>query len=275
MYRRASKRRETHRERNARNVLMLGIQTTHVPSDILNTAAPPVKATTQKFCLSLPSDAQLLHWTLVDDGVLPDGYCAYFADLMGSVESAAARQARATFVDNPSADLFVHQFHKDMSQVRSQEKTVADQFAQAFTHRLSRFLHENTGRAINARSSRDQLRGRTQKKWNARGGSTSSQSCSLILSTPIGHILKANPMDCQYLGAGRRASTLHALVRYSKNFLQWLISARSKSVAKSHAIEVLFATLADASNFLRRSRVLWMRKSCRKQEFISSWQKRY
>ena len=68
---------------------------------------------------NLPSDAQLLFWTLVDDGVWPDGYCAYFADLMGSVESAAARQARATFLDNPSADLFVHQFHKDMSQVRS------------------------------------------------------------------------------------------------------------------------------------------------------------
>ena len=63
---------------------------------------------------------------------------------MGSVKSAAARQARATFLDNPSADLFVHQFHKDMSQVRSQEKTVADQFAHAFTllHEKHRTRHQ-------------------------------------------------------------------------------------------------------------------------------------
>ena len=57
----------------------------------------------------------------------------YFVKLVDSVELAAARQARATFFDNPSADLFVHQSHKDRSQVRSREKTVADQFAQAFT----------------------------------------------------------------------------------------------------------------------------------------------
>ena len=43
---------------------------------------------------SVLSDAQLLCWALVDDGVLPDVHITYFTDLMASVESAAARQAR-------------------------------------------------------------------------------------------------------------------------------------------------------------------------------------
>ena len=57
------------------------------------------------------SHAQLLYWTSVDDGALPDGHFPQFVLLMNSVEAAAARQARATFLDIPQADLFAHRFH--------------------------------------------------------------------------------------------------------------------------------------------------------------------
>ena len=62
---------------------------------------------------SLPSDAQLLCWTLVDDGVLPDGYCTYFADLM----SAAARQG--DLPGQSSSGPLLHKFHQNKSQVQS------------------------------------------------------------------------------------------------------------------------------------------------------------
>ena len=41
-------------------------------------------------------------------------------------------------------------------------------------------------------------------------------------------MVKSNPSVYQYLGAGRRASTLRALVRYVENFLQWLSSVHQK-----------------------------------------------
>ena len=78
-----------------------------------------------------PSDAQVLYWTLVDDGALPDGFLEDFVLLMQSVESAAARQARTTFLDNPQADLFVHEFHKSQRLAATEEKSTADMFAQA------------------------------------------------------------------------------------------------------------------------------------------------
>ena len=161
--------------------------------------------------------------TLVDDGVLPDGYCTYFADLMASVESTAARQVRATFLDNAQADLFVHNFHHNKSQVQSREKTVADQFAQAFTlpPREYKTLLERT--LFSGPTPRNDAEELERTRW--------IHILATVLvdtPTPVGQILKANPTDCQYLGAGRRASTLRALVRYSKKILRWLTSAHQK-----------------------------------------------
>ena len=52
-----------------------------------------------------PSDAQLLYWTLEDDGVVPSGYEQDFLKLMSVVSGAAERQTRATFQDSPQAAL--------------------------------------------------------------------------------------------------------------------------------------------------------------------------
>ena len=80
----------------------------------------------------VPSDAQLLYWTLVDDGALPDGYLPHFVLLMNSVEAEAARQASPSFLGNPQADLFVHKFHQNKNGEATQERSAADVFAQAF-----------------------------------------------------------------------------------------------------------------------------------------------
>ena len=80
----------------------------------------------------IPSDAQMLYWTLIDDGSVPDGFLADFMVSMRSVESTAARKTRATFLDNPQADLFVHEFHKKKSGVATEEKSSADAFSQAY-----------------------------------------------------------------------------------------------------------------------------------------------
>ena len=53
------------------------------------------------------SSACVLYWTLVDDGALPDGYLVHFVQLLDSVDAAGARHARASFLDNAQADLFV------------------------------------------------------------------------------------------------------------------------------------------------------------------------
>ena len=50
--------------------------------------------------------------------------------------------------------------------------------------------------------------------------------------TPVGALLQANPGDFQYLGAGRRTSTLKSLVRHVKKYLQWLALSRLVSYLK-------------------------------------------
>ena len=40
------------------------------------------------------ADSQLLYWSLVDDGAIPDGFLSHFILLMSSVDAAAARLIR-------------------------------------------------------------------------------------------------------------------------------------------------------------------------------------
>ena len=59
----------------------------------------------------MPSDVQLLYWTLVEDRV-PDGFLSDFERLMTVVDAASDRQARASYVDNTQSALFLHELAK-------------------------------------------------------------------------------------------------------------------------------------------------------------------
>ena len=172
----------------------------------------------------VPSDAQILYWTLVDDGALPDGFIEDIVRLMESVESAAARQARMTFLDNPEADLFVHNFHRNQRRAATVEKSTADMFAQAVALPPRRYKTRLERTLFSGPTPRKDAEEQERSRWIL-------VLATLLMDTPtpVGQLLKANPSDFQYLGAGRRASTLRALVRYLRNILRWISSARQKS----------------------------------------------
>ena len=159
----------------------------------------------------IPTNAQLLYWTLVDDGALPNGYLSHFITLMNSVEAAAARQARVTFLNNPQADLLIHEFHQNWRKVAVLEKTAADVFAQAFAlpprkykTRLERSLF---------------LRAHSEERCRRVG--------KVSMDSEIGYVTDGHP----YAGWAviEVESTLRALVRCGRNFLKWLSSAHPKT----------------------------------------------
>ena len=65
--------------------------------------------------------------------------------------------------------------------------------------------------------------------WKDRVGSIFWQRYLWIHPLLVGQMLRSNPSDSQFIGAGRRASTLRALVRYVRNFFKWLSSAHQKT----------------------------------------------
>ena len=171
----------------------------------------------------VPSDPQLLYGTLVDDGAQPDGFLSQFVVLMAAVEPATARQARATFLDNAQADLIVHEYHKNKSHVEAQAKTAADVFAQAVAFPPRRFKTRLGRTLVSGPTLRKDAEELESSRWI-------HTLATLLMDTPtpIGQILKSNPSDCQHLRAGKRASTLRSLVRYSRNFMKRLSSAHQK-----------------------------------------------
>ena len=220
---------------------------------------------------------------LEDDGVPHDGHFTHFADLMVSVESAAARRARATFLDNPQADLFVHKFHQNKSQEQSREKTVADQLAQAFTLPPRKYKTRLERTLFSGPTPRKDAEELERSRW------IHNLATMLVdTPTPIGQILKSHPTDCQYLGAGPIASTLRALYDTAKMSsagclrpsrrsipLKWLILlGTSKFDVRSRAIVELFGTLADVTSFLKKLLARPMHKTCRRLKSINLWLRR-
>ena len=154
---------------------------------------------------------------------LPDGHLAQSVNLMAAVEPAASRQARATFLDNAQANPFVPVYHENKRLVDAQAQTAADVFAQAVALPPRRFktcLERTLFSGPTPRKDAEELE---RSRWI-------HTLATLLMDTPtpIGQILRSNSLDCQHLGAGRRASTLRSLVRYIRNFLRWLSSAHQK-----------------------------------------------
>ena len=99
-------------------------------------------------------------------------------------------------------------------------KSAADVFAQAFALPPRRYKTRLERTLFSGPTPRKDAEDLERSRWIH------------VLATPlmdtVGQILKSNPADYQYLVAGRRASTLRALVTHVKNFLKWLSSAHQK-----------------------------------------------
>ena len=103
---------------------------------------------------------------------------------------------KATFLDNPQADLFCTSSTRT-SHKYSREKNVADHFAAGF--------HASSEKVQDAPRACTLLRTDSEEGQRTR---CIHLLATILVDTPTssGQILKANPTDCQYLGAGRRAS---------------------------------------------------------------------
>ena len=68
--------------------------------------------------------------------------------------------------------------------------------------------------------------------------------------TPVGALLQAQPSDVQYLGAGRRASTVRSLVRHVQKFLAWHSVAHHSSFPSTvqHLVAYMKTRLAEPCN---------------------------
>ena len=163
-----------------------------------------------------PTDAQLLYWTLEDDGVVPPGYEQDFTQLMSVVCGAAERQARTTFLDSPQAALYLHNHEKEKGKAGHQAKSAEEQFALALNLRPRRYKTRFERTLYTGPTPRKDAEEAERSRWI-------HTLATLVMGspTPVGALLQAQPSDFQYLGAGRRASTLRSLVRHVQKFLAW------------------------------------------------------
>ena len=104
-------------------------------SSSLRDANPPPGASF-KSGVGLYTDAQVLYYTLVQDGAIPGRFLAEFESL---VEEDASRQARQTHKDEVQSVLWLHKRSKDTERTAKEEKQTVDLMAQMATLRPWRF----------------------------------------------------------------------------------------------------------------------------------------
>ena len=192
-----------------------------------------------------PTDAQLLYWTLEDDGVLPPGYEQDFTQPMPVVCGAAERQARATFLDSPQAALYLHNHAKEKAKVCHKAKSAEDQFALALNLRPRRYKTRFERTLYTGATPRKDAEEAERSRWI-------HILATLVMGspTPVGALLQAQPSDFQYLGAGRRASTLRSLVRHVQKFLAWHTVAHNSAFSSTvqHLVAYMKTRLAEPCN---------------------------
>ena len=193
----------------------------------------------------VPSDAQLLYWTLVDDQVVPDGFLSDFERLMAVVDTASVRQARASFMDNPQAALYLHELAKTKESENKKAKSADDQFALAFNAKPKKYRTRFERTLYSGPTPRKDAEDVERSRWI-------HTLATLVMGTPtpVGALLQANSGDFQYLGAGRRASTLRSLVRHAKKYLQWLALSRHVAFPTTveHLVSYMKVRLSEPSN---------------------------
>ena len=154
----------------------------------------------------VPSDAQLLYWTLVDDQVVPDGFLSDFERLMAVVNGASDRQARASFMDNPQAALYLHELAKSKESENKKAKSADDQFALALNTKPKKYRTRFERTLYSGPTPRKDAEEVERSRWI-------HILATLVMGTPtpVGALLQANPGDFQYLGAGRQLAVLRSL----------------------------------------------------------------
>ena len=163
------------------------------------------------------SDAQILYYTLVQDGAIPSGFLAEFESLVKNVEMDAARQARNSYRDEVHSTIWLHERKKAEERTAKEHKQAFDLLAHVAALRPRRFknrLQRTLAAGANARRDAEELE---RSRW--------VHALALILSptdTPTGKLLTTQQTSFQFLGAGLRASTLGGKVRTVKKFMAWL-----------------------------------------------------
>ena len=150
-----------------------------------------------------------LHWTLVDDGVIPDGFIALHFPMSWGGGSCT-----------PSQSYFPGQCTRRTSSYITSTRVGRGRRKQrqTFKTRLERTLF---------------LWSDTVERCRGSGKIALIHDLATLLMdtpTPVGQMLRSNPSDSQFIGADCRPSTLRALVRYVKNLLKWLTSAHQKPI---------------------------------------------
>ena len=89
---------------------------------------------------SCPSDAKLLHHTLIKDGSLPRGHVSSFMVFSGTIEGVAEREIRKmSRTDNISAAVMLHKHAKAKHVAFQQTRQTANQFLLAASEQPRQF----------------------------------------------------------------------------------------------------------------------------------------
>ena len=164
------------------------------------------------------SEDELLYLTLVQDGALPPGHSAAFQNLAEAARSGTERlMKRKAHLGNTEAAVYLHEWDRARKQEEKQVKRTEDQFAAAATLPPRRFKAKYQQRPFQGPSARKDAEEAERARW--------IQNLANLLrgtDTPMGKLLSESAGNVQFLGEGKRASTLRARVRGARKFLAWL-----------------------------------------------------
>ena len=159
-----------------------------------------------------PKDEVVLYHTLVQDGALPSGYEAHFAELGPYIFPEADRQLRQLArLDNVSASVALHHFEKERTQLERVEKKGVEQFLAAALNKPKVYKTRLQKPFYETATARRDTEEAERVRW-------ASELCTLFrgTNTPVEKLLVEKPSSESLVGAGKRAATLRSRVRMAR-----------------------------------------------------------
>ena len=145
---------------------------------------------------SEPSDGELLYYTLVKDGTLPDGFVDSFLVFADTLGGAATRKfKKMAKMDNTTAAIQLHRMSKVHTLSSISERQVTDQFLLTATVRPRKYITRLQKSMYSGPNARKDAEIAERSKWLQLLATMVINS-----STPMGRILAAQPGNIDLLG---------------------------------------------------------------------------
>ena len=171
------------------------------------------------------TDVVLLYFTLRVDKVVPGGFLPEFVSLEYSMRRSSERRIRmAAYLTDAEAErlLAVEKERKLHDEFIS--SSVVDRLMVAAEVKPRRFRTKREKSCYEGPTARQDAESAERSRWI-------NLLAELLRNTdtPMGRLLRENPVNSQLLGVGRRAGTLRSRVRSIQKFIAWLPVAHDVS----------------------------------------------